>query len=100
MDKIKKWLSKCNWNLFLTVLVALTMALYFARILPGPAHKENIVHDTIYVQQPIPDSILDRIANDVSEINSKLNPKKVYVRKRPINSDTIRIDASIKLDKQ
>ena len=99
MHKLKKWLSKFNCNLFLTILVAITMGVYFASTLPHHEKPAEIVHDTIYVQQPLPDSILDRIANDVSEINKKLTPKKVYIRKRPKTSDTIRINASIKLDK-
>lgn len=99
MQKVKKWLSKCNSDLFWTFLVATTMGVYFAFTLPRPIKPIEVIHDTIYVQQPLPDSILERIASDVSEINRKLSPKKVYVRKRPITSDTIRIDASIKLDK-
>lgn len=74
------------------------MGVYFALILPRPEKPAEVIHDTIYVQQPLPDSLLNRIATDVSEINNKLTPKKVYIHKRPKTSDTIRIDASIKLE--
>lgn len=98
MDRIIKF---CKGHLltFLTVMLAMFMGCYFARILPSPDVKPKVVHDTIYVQQPLPDSLLDSIAKKVSEINNKLTPKKVYVRKRSAVVDTIRIDAQVRVEK-
>lgn len=97
---MKKILKFCrdNWHTFLTMLIASTMGFYFAAILPIPQKSVEVVYDTLYIQQPLPDTLFQRISLDVSEINEKLTPKKVYVRKRPAISDTIRIDASLKLE--
>lgn len=83
---------------FLTVLIATSMSLYFARILPSPDVKPKVVHDTIYVQQPLPEQLLDSIVKNVSEINNKLTPRKMYVRKRPVAVDTIRMDAQVRVE--
>ena len=98
MDRIIKF---CKGHLlaFLTVMLASFMGFYFSRILPSPDVKPKVVHDIIYVQQPLPDSLLDSIAKNVSEINNKLTPKKVYLRKRPAVVDTIRIDAQVRVEK-
>ena len=83
----------------MTFLIATTMGFYFSRILPSPDVKPKVLHDTIYVQKPLPESLLDSIARNVSEINKKLTPKKVYMRKRPVTVDTIRIDAQVRVEK-
>lgn len=98
MGRITKFCKEQRLT-FLTFLIATSMSLYFARILPSPEVKPKVVHDTIYVQKPLPESLLDSIARNVSEINNKLTPKKVYVRKRPVAMDTIRIDAQVRVEK-
>lgn len=60
--------------------------------------EHSVVHDTLYVQPSKADSLLQDIATQVKEINSKI-PVKKPGRKRLIKKDTIKVDATIHMDK-
>ena len=52
--------------------------------------------DTIYVEKIVTDSIMQNILMQIQEINNKVTPKKIYIRKHN-PCDTLKIDASIRL---
>lgn len=60
--------------------------------------EPDIIHDTLYVQPSKADSLLQDIATQVRDINSKI-PVKKPGRKKLIKKDTIKVDATIHLDK-
>lgn len=102
-ERLKKWINE-NWLskvlTFLIVFIGTFMGFYCARSLPI---KQQKVHtkDTIYIERSITDSLLLNISFQLHKIEEKLQPKKVYIQKRrSIPCDTLKIDASIHIDKK
>lgn len=91
---------KENWLVYLLNLVVISVGVllgdYCARTL-SKASPDKRKTDTIYIEKSKTDSILQEIAIQIDEINKKLTPKKVYIQKRK-PCDTLRIDASIRLE--
>lgn len=98
----KRFLEKLkeNWLVCLLNFVVITIGVLLgdncARIL-SKASPDKRKTDTVYIEKSKTDSILQEIAIQVDEINKKLTPKKVYIQKRK-PCDTLRIDASIRLE--
>lgn len=61
--------------------------------------KQEVKHDTIYIPASKADSLLEEIVTEVKAINSKIPAKKTVGRRRASKKDTIRLDATIHLDK-
>jgi len=78
-------------SVFIGVLVARTINV-------AVPEMPEIVHDTVFVQQPVTDSILQDIDVQVKEINSKITVKKNVKRKPSKRNDTIKVDAVIHID--
>lgn len=78
-------------SVFIAVLVARTVNV-------AVPEMSEIVHDTVFIQQPVTDSILQDIDVQVKEINSKITVKKTMKRKPSKRNDTIKVDAVIHID--
>ena len=63
------------------------------------APNQEVKHDTIYIRPSKADSLLEEITTEVKEINSKIPAKNTGGRRRSPKKDTIRVDATIHLDK-
>ncbi len=82
----------------ITVTISMFIGELGFRLIKDKLNQE-IKHDTLYIRPSKSDSLLEKIASDVKEINAKI-PKKKPVRRRCIpRKDTIRLDATIRLDK-
>lgn len=102
-ERLKKWIKE-NWLskllTFIIVFIGAFMGFYCARSLPI---KQEKVHkkDTVYIKRSITDSLLLDISFQLNKIEEKLQPKKVYIQKRRSTPcDTLKIDASIHIDKK
>jgi len=98
---IKSWVKE-NWCpqvlTLITVSGGVFMGICCARCLPDGQTKVSKT-DTIYIKPSMTDSLLLDISSVLREVNEKLKPKKVYISKHRPMLDTLRIDASIHIDK-
>lgn len=99
---INRWIKE-NWCplilIFVTVSVGTFMGVHCARSLPNTQVNAYKI-DTVYIEPSITDSLLLDISSQIYKINEQLQPKKVYIQERhSIICDTLRIDASIHIDK-
>lgn len=85
--------------LTITVIVSVFIGILGAKILPA-YNPEQPVRDTIYVERTVTDSLLEDISGQVHEINSKIPVKRTPVRRKVQKCDTIKVDATIHLDKE
>ena len=83
----------------ITVAVSAFIGVLGGKLISVEESKPDVVHDTLYVQPSKADSLLQDIATQVKDINSKI-PVKKFGRKRLVKRDTIRVDATIHLDKR
>lgn len=95
LEKLKENWLVCLLN-FVVITIGVLLGDYCARTLSkvSPDKRET---DTVYIEKSKTDSLLQEITSQLDEINRKLTPKKVYIQKRK-PSDTLRIDASIRLE--
>lgn len=98
----KRFLEKLNENWlvcllnFVVITIGVLLGDYCARTLSKVSSDKSRT-DTVYIEKSKTDSLLQEIAIQVDEINKKLTPKKIYIQKRK-PCDTLRIDASIRLE--
>ena len=88
--------------IILSITTAISMFLggLGVRLMKLAEPKNNeIVHDTVYVKPSKADSLLLDISEQVTLINSKIPEKRPVGKKRIIRNDTIRVDATIHVDK-
>lgn len=84
----------------ITMVVTAFIGVLAARMIKiTETESPEIKHDTIYVKPSVTDSILQSISTQVNEINSKLPVKKSGGKRRIVKNDTIKLDATIHLDK-
>lgn len=87
-------------TLAITSAVSVFMGGLGVRMVKLAAPKNSvIVHDTVYVKPSMADSLLQDISEQVAEINSKIPERKPIGKKRVIKKDTIKVDATIHIDK-
>lgn len=84
--------------LTITIVVSVFIAVLGAKMIPLN-NPEQPVYDTIYVERTVTDSLLKDISGQVHEINSKIPVKRTQVRQKVQKCDTIKVDATIHLDK-
>lgn len=95
LEKLKENWLVCLLN-FVVITIGMLLGDYCARTL-SKASPDKRKTDTIYIEKSKTDSLLQEITVRLDEINKKLAPKKVYIQKRK-PCDTLRIDASIRLE--
>ena len=95
LEELKENWLVCLLN-FVVITIGMLLGDYCARILSKASPDKRKI-DTIYIEKSKTDSLLQEIAVIVDEINKKLTPKKVYIKKCK-QCDTLRIDASIRLE--
>lgn len=96
LEKLKENWLVCLLN-FVVITIGVLLGDYCARTLSKTSSNKKSRADTVYIEKSKTDSLLQEIAIQVDEINRKLAPKKVYIQKRK-PCDTLRIDASIRLE--
>lgn len=93
---------KTRWYGLVILAVTIAGAVFIGEIgcgLVDMAPNQEVKHDTIYLRPSKADSLLEEIAAEVKDINSKIPVKKTGRRRRASKKDTIRVDATIHLDK-
>lgn len=61
--------------------------------------KNEVVHDTVFLQPAKTDSLLQDISTQIKEFNSKIPAKRSMGWKPVKKNDTIKVEATIHLDK-
>lgn len=84
--------------LTITIAVSVFIGVLGAKIVPVNS-PEQPVHDTIYVGRTVTDSLLEDISGQVHEINIKIPVRRTPVRRKAPQCDTLKVDATIHLDK-
>lgn len=83
--------------LSVTILVSAFVGNLLAEMIKNAnSEKQEVVHDTLYLQPSHADSLMKDISVQVKEINSKIPSKS---KRRTKKNDIIKIDARIHLDK-
>lgn len=95
LEKLKENWFVCLLN-FVVITIGVLLGDYCVRTLSKVSPDKSRI-DTVYIEKSKTDSLLQEIAIHVDEINKKLTPKKVYIQKHK-PCDTLRIDASIRLE--
>ena len=103
MRKIWEYVKAYGFGL---IVLGITIAVsVFIGVLVGKMVKVNVskepekTYDTIFVSHPVSDSLLQDISTQVKEINLKISAKKRTGRKPVKKNDTIKVEATIHLDK-
>lgn len=84
----------------ITIAVSAFIGTLGGRLIRVAESKKEVVHDTLYMQPSKADSLLQDISTQVREINAKIPIKKKGGKRSVPKKDTIRVDATIHLDKQ
>ena len=84
----------------ITIAVSAFIGTLGGRLIRVAESKKEVVHDTLYMQPSKADSLLQDISTHVREINAKIPVKKKGGKRSVPKKDTIRVDATIHLDKQ
>lgn len=99
---INRWIKE-NWCPLILTLVTVSvgtfMGVHCACSLPNTQVNAYKI-DTVYIERSITDSLLLDISSQIYKINEQLQRKKVYTQeRRSIICDTLKIDASIHIDR-
>lgn len=103
MRKIRGFMKVHCFSLIVlgvTVAVSVFIGVLVGRMVEvNPSKEREAPHDTMFVSPSVADSLLQDISIQVKEINSKIPAKRRTSRKAVKKNDTIKVEATIHLDK-